>query len=77
MAIVYIPAFIASSTPYWIRGLVRIGSISFGIDLVAGKKRVPYPAAGKRQILIEDFFFMDLFIMNLSFDYSDSWVVFC
>ena len=27
-------------------GLSTIGSISFGIDLVAGKKRVPRPAAG-------------------------------
>src|SRR4029077_13180397 len=29
------------------RGLSTIGSISFGIALVAGKKRVPSPATGK------------------------------
>jgi hypothetical protein len=27
-------------------GLFTIGSISFGIDFVTGKKRVPNPAAG-------------------------------
>jgi 5-formyltetrahydrofolate cyclo-ligase len=36
----------ASSTTYWIAGLSTIGNISLGIDLVAGKKRVPIPAAG-------------------------------
>src|ERR1700753_2673255 len=41
------PAATASSTPYWISGLSTIGSISLGVALVAGKKRVPNPAAGK------------------------------
>src|SRR5579875_594861 len=36
----------ASSTPYWIIGLSTIGSISLGWALVAGRKRVPRPAAG-------------------------------
>ena len=41
------PAAEASSTAYWISGLSTIGSISFGIALVAGRKRVPSPATGK------------------------------
>jgi hypothetical protein len=41
------PAAIASSTAYWISGLSTTGSISFGLALVAGKKRVPRPATGK------------------------------
>src|SRR5437868_1998765 len=41
------PAASASSTPYWIIGLSTSGSISLGWALVAGKKRVPNPAAGK------------------------------
>src|SRR5580704_15554185 len=40
------PEWIASSTPYWIRGLSTSGSISLGWALVAGRKRVPSPAAG-------------------------------
>src|SRR5262245_19768027 len=40
------PARTASSTTYWIAGLSRSGSISLGIALVAGRKRVPSPAAG-------------------------------
>src|ERR1039458_5575793 len=36
----------ASSTPYWMIGLSTIGSISLGWALVAGRKRVPRPAAG-------------------------------
>jgi hypothetical protein len=52
IAIVFIPASMASSTPYWINGFVRTGNISLGIALVAGKKRVPYPAAGKRHFEI-------------------------
>src|SRR5256885_14064258 len=42
-----IPLAIASSPPYWIVGLSTSGSISFGCVLVAGKTRVPSPAAGK------------------------------
>src|SRR6476646_511467 len=41
------PAAKASSTPYWIKGLSTRGSISLGWALVAGRKRVPSPAAGK------------------------------
>src|SRR5918995_4893611 len=40
------PARTASSTTYWIAGLSRSGSISFGWAFVAGRKRVPSPAAG-------------------------------
>src|ERR1051326_5419461 len=41
------PEAMASSTPYWMIGLSTSGSISLGWALVAGKKRVPRPAAGK------------------------------
>src|SRR5437879_1205231 len=41
-----IPARTASSTTYWIAGLSTIGSISLASDLVAGRNRVPSPAAG-------------------------------
>src|SRR4051812_49184128 len=40
------PAATASSTTYWIAGLSTTGSISFGVAFVAGRKRVPRPAAG-------------------------------
>src|SRR2546421_6401661 len=40
-----IPEALASSTPYWIVGLSRSGSISFGCALVTGRNRVPRPAA--------------------------------
>src|SRR5215467_13080449 len=40
------PDDIASSTPYWMMGLSTSGSISLGCALVAGRKRVPNPAAG-------------------------------
>src|SRR5205823_11831072 len=36
----------ASSTTYWMAGLSTIGSISLGWALVAGRNRVPRPAAG-------------------------------
>src|SRR5688572_13339153 len=42
-----IPAATASSTAYWMIGLSTSGSISLGCALVAGRKRVPQPAAGK------------------------------
>ena len=42
-----IPAATASSTPYWMIGLSTSGSISLGCALVAGRNRVPHPAAGK------------------------------
>src|SRR5205823_13743134 len=41
------PAASASSTPYWMMGLSTMGSISLGCALVAGRNRVPKPAAGK------------------------------
>src|SRR5438094_3394362 len=41
-----IPAPTASSTTYWMAGLSTTGSISFGWDFVAGRNRVPRPAAG-------------------------------
>src|SRR6266496_2361657 len=41
------PAAMASSTPYWMMGLSTMGNISLGWALVAGRKRVPSPAAGK------------------------------
>src|ERR671936_81686 len=40
------PARTASSTTYWMAGLSATGSISFGCALVAGRNRVPRPAAG-------------------------------
>src|SRR3954452_8457506 len=40
------PAATASSTTYWIDGLSTTGSISLGVLLVAGRNRVPIPAAG-------------------------------
>src|SRR5215216_5166423 len=41
-----IPAPTASSITYWMAGLSTSGSISLGCALVAGRKRVPSPAAG-------------------------------
>src|SRR5215831_7880798 len=40
------PDATASSTPYWMIGLSTSGSISLGCALVAGRNRVPRPAAG-------------------------------
>src|SRR2546430_2352973 len=40
------PEATASSTTYWMAGLSTTGSISLGCALVAGRKRVPRPAAG-------------------------------
>src|SRR5258708_29753153 len=40
------PDATASSTTYWIAGLSKIGSISLGCAFVAGRNRVPSPAAG-------------------------------
>src|SRR3954452_21217746 len=47
-----IPAAAASSTAYWIRGLSTIGSISFGLAFVTGKKRLPRPATGNTAFVI-------------------------
>src|SRR6187551_150737 len=41
------PAATASSTAYWMIGLSTSSSISLGCALVAGRNRVPQPAAGK------------------------------
>src|SRR5688500_17552399 len=41
------PAATASSITYWMIGLSTRGSISLGWALVAGRNRVPRPAAGK------------------------------
>src|SRR5205814_647696 len=46
------PAATASSTTYWIEGLSTTGSISFGWLFVAGRNRVPSPAAGMTAFLI-------------------------
>src|SRR5262245_42744739 len=46
------PAASASSAAYWISGLSTIGSISFGLALVAGRNRVPRPATGNTAVLI-------------------------
>ena len=51
MMMFWMPECSASSTPYWMMGLSTIGSISFGCALVAGRKRVPSPAAGKTAFL--------------------------
>ena len=40
------PERTASSTMYWMAGLSTMGSISLGMALVAGRTRVPSPAAG-------------------------------
>ena len=45
------PAATASSTTYWMAGLSTTGSISFGIAFVAGRKRVPRPAAGMTALM--------------------------
>src|SRR6267378_3674774 len=42
-----IPETTHSSTTYWICGLSTTVSISFGCAFVAGRKRVPSPAAGR------------------------------
>ncbi len=55
---VSIPAAIAYSAAYRIKGLSTIGNNSFGIAFVAGKKRVPKPATGKTAFRI---FFMIIF----------------
>src|SRR6476469_9900921 len=51
------PAPTHSSTISWMLGVSTIGSISFGIALVAGKNRVPSPATGKTAL--RTFFVME------------------
>src|SRR5271170_6474947 len=48
------PARNASSAAYWISGLSTTGTISLGLALVAGRKRVPRPATGKTAVRISD-----------------------
>src|SRR5574341_1032317 len=45
------PAAAASSTAYWMSGLSTTGSISFGLALVTGRKRLPRPATGNTAFL--------------------------
>src|ERR1700676_1278293 len=45
------PAAAASSTAYWISGLSTTGSISLGLALVTGRKRVPSPATGNTALV--------------------------
>ena len=47
------PEATASSTPYWMMGLSTRASISLGCALVAGRNRVPRPAAGNTAFRIE------------------------
>ena len=49
------PARTASSTTYWMAGLSTTGSISLGCALVAGRKRVPSPAAGMTALVTDGF----------------------
>ena len=46
------PARAASSTTYWIDGVSTTGSMAFCCALVAGRNRVPSPAAGMTAFLI-------------------------
>jgi hypothetical protein len=62
MIISVIHADTASSTNICMTGLSTIGSISFGCAFVAGRKRVPNPAAGMIHfvifhILLKEFLF--------------------
>src|SRR5574339_461885 len=45
------PHAAASSTAYWMSGLSTIGSISWGLALVTGRKRLPKPATGNTAFL--------------------------
>src|SRR5690625_3285636 len=58
------PDATASSTMYWMVGLSTIGNISFGWAFVAGKKRVPNPAAGIIAFLI----FMEYLLLFYEFN---------
>ena len=49
---VSMPAAMASSAAYWIKGLLIIGKSSLGIAFVAGKKCVPKPATGNTTLRI-------------------------
>src|SRR5215831_8644972 len=45
------PAAAASSTAYWMSGLSTTGSISLGLALVTGRKRLPRPATGNTALV--------------------------
>src|SRR5215468_10871967 len=47
--------FTASSITYWMSGLSTSGSISLGCAFVAGRNRVPNPAAGNTALEIRIF----------------------
>jgi len=47
------PLSTISSTTYCKTGLFKMGSISLGMALVAGKKRVPAPATGIMALRME------------------------
>src|SRR5439155_1343444 len=51
MRMSWIPAPTACSTTNWMAGLSTSGSISLGCAFVAGRKRVPSPAAGMTAFL--------------------------
>src|SRR3990170_7347583 len=51
MMICSIPDATASSTAYWMIGRSTSGMISLGTAFVAGRKRVPKPAAGRTAFL--------------------------
>src|SRR6478672_5747332 len=59
-----IPEATASSTAYWMSGLSTMGSISLGLALVAGRKRVPSPATGNTALLMR---FTLLYLESKSF----------
>src|SRR6202045_2972317 len=64
------PAALASSIAYWISGLSTTGSISFGIALVAGRKRVPRPATGKMALRMG---FIGSDLGNMAVDGACNW----
>jgi hypothetical protein len=61
------PEASAYSMMYWIVGLSTIGSISLGHAFVAGKKRVPKPAAGITALVI-------FCILKSSFSFTIIWL---
>ena len=71
-----IPDLRASSTINWIVGLSTIGNISLARALVAGRKRVPRPAAGMTAFLTFDIISSFLlerspFVLSLEFIVHD------
>src|SRR5262245_44670728 len=52
MTMSVMPAATASSMTSWMVGTSTIGSISLGMALVAGRNRVPSPAAGMTAFMI-------------------------